>query len=234
VGGVARAGLIGLLVSSVLLIGCRAAGTPASSLVPVPAEHAQALVAIGASDAVGIGATNPDTDNWVARLGAKLPSGSRVVNLGISGATAEQALQQELPVAADAAPTLAAVWLGVNDIQQNVPLDVFTTNLTGVLSGLRQSDAKLFVANIPDLRLLPAFNSRDSAALDAQVRSWNAAIARIAREQGATLVDLYTAWGDVKDAKERAALVSADGLHPTSAGYSRLAELFWQAIEAAK
>ncbi len=234
VGGVARAGLIGLLVLSVLLIGCRAAGTPASSLVPIPGDHAQVLVAIGASDAVGIGATNPDTDNWVARLGAKLPSGSRVVNLGISGATAEQALQQELPVAADATPTLATVWLGVNDIEQNVPLDVFSANLTGVLSGLRQSGAKLFVANLPDLRLLPAFNGRDPAALDGQVRAWNAAIAHIAHEQGATLVDLYTAWGDVKDAKERAALVSADGLHPTSAGYSRLADLFWQTIEATK
>lgn len=234
VGGVARAGLIGLLVFGVLLVGCRAAGTPASSLVPAPGDRAQVLVAIGASDAVGIGATNPDSDNWVARLGAKLPSGSRVVNLGISGATAEQALQQELPVAADAAPTLAAVWLGVNDIEQNVPLDSFSSNLSSVLSGLRQTGAKLFIANLPDLRLLPAFNSRDPAALDAEVRGWNAAIGRIAHEQGATLVDLYTAWGDVKDAKERAALVSADGLHPTTAGYSRLAELFWQTIEAAK
>jgi acyl-CoA thioesterase-1 len=234
VGGVARAGLIGLVFLVLALCGCRAAGTPASSMVPVPGEHAQVLVAIGASDAVGIGATNPDTDNWVARLGTKLPSGSRVVNLGISGATAEQALQQELPVAADAAPTLAAVWLGVNDIEQNVPLDAFSSNLTGVLSGLRQTGARLFVANLPDLRLLPAFNGRDPAALDTQVRSWNAAIGRIANEQGATLVDLYTAWGDLKDAKERAALVSADGLHPTSAGYNRLADLFWQTIEAAK
>jgi lysophospholipase L1-like esterase len=103
-----------------------------------------------------------------------------------------------------------------------------------VLSGLHQTGARLFVANIPDLRLLPAFNGRDPAALDVQVRGWNAAIARIAHEQGATLVDLYTAWGDLKDAKERAALVSADGLHPTSAGYSRLADLFWQTIEVAK
>lgn len=234
VGGAARAGLVGLCVIAIFLIGCGAAGTPASSMVPVAGDHAQVLVAIGASDAVGIGATNPDTDNWVAKLGAKLPSGSRVVNLGISGATADQALQQELPVAADATPTIAAVWLGVNDIEQNVSLATFSANLTSVLSGLRQTGAKLFVANIPDLRLLPAFNGRDPAALDAQVRDWNAAIGRIAREQSATLVDLYSAWGDVKDAKERAALVSADGLHPTSAGYSRLAELFWQAIEAAK
>lgn len=231
-GGVVRAGLIGLVVLTLILCGCRAAGTPASSMVPASGEHAQVLVAIGASDAVGIGATNPDTDNWVARLGAKLPSGSRVVNLGISGATAQQALQQELPVAADAAPTIAAVWLGVNDIEQNVSLATFSTNLTDVLSGLRQTGAKLYVANLPDLRLLPSFNGREPAALDSEVHSWNAAIGRIAREQGAILVDLYTAWGDVKDAKERAALVSADGLHPTSAGYNRLAELFWQAIEA--
>jgi len=234
VGGVVKASLVGFVALCVLLVGCRAASAPASSMVPASSDHAQVLVAIGASDAVGIGATNPDSDNWVARLGAKLPSGSRVVNLGISGATAQQAEEQELPVAQDTAPTLAAVWLGVNDIEQNVSLDAFSANLTGVLSGLRQTGAKLFVGNLPDLRLLPAFNGRDPAALDGLVRSWNATIARIAGEQGATLVDIYIAWGDVKDAKERAGLVSADGLHPTSAGYNRLAELFWQAIDSAK
>ncbi|HLZ69127.1 MAG TPA: GDSL-type esterase/lipase family protein [Dehalococcoidia bacterium] len=234
VGGVVKASLAGLALLSVLLLGCRAASPPASSMLPVSREHAQVLVAIGASDAVGIGATNPDSDNWVARLGGKLPSGSRVVNLGISGATAQQALEQELPVAADAAPTLAAVWLGVNDIEQNVSLDAFSANLSGVLSGLRQTGSKLYVGNLPDLRLLPAFNGRDPAALDTQVRGWNAAIGRIVREQGATLVDVYTAWGDLKDVKDRAGLVSADGLHPTSAGYGRLADLFWQAIESAK
>jgi lysophospholipase L1-like esterase len=153
------------------------------------------------------------------------------VNLGISGATAAQAAEQELPVAEAAAPTLAAIWLGVNDVEQNVSLDAFSTNLTSILSGLRQTGAKLYVGNLPDLRLLPAFNSRDPAALEAQVHSWNAAIGRIASAQGATLVDLYTAWGE---AKERAGLVSADGLHPTSAGYARLADVFWQAIDSAK
>src|SRR5437763_10610100 len=84
------------------------------------------LVGIGASDAVGIGATNPDQDNWVAQLGARLPAGTRVVNLGISGATAAQAETQELPVALDAAPTVVAVWLGVNDFADRVPLAAFS------------------------------------------------------------------------------------------------------------
>jgi lysophospholipase L1-like esterase len=195
-----------------------------------PPAGRTALVAIAASDAVGLGATNPDRDNWVAQLSARLPSITRVVNLGISGATAAQAAQQELPVALDAAPTVAVVWLGVNDFQDHVSLDDFSRNLAQILSDLRQHTvARVFVGNLPDLRLLPDFAGRDPAALAAEVDRWNAAIAGIAAEQGAQVVDIYTAWSRLR---ESASLVSGDGLHPNSAGYQRIADLFYQQIQA--
>jgi lysophospholipase L1-like esterase len=191
-------------------------------------DTAPVLVAIAASDAVGIGAANPDRDNWVAQLGTRLPAHGRVVNLGISGATAAQAAQQELPVALDAAPTLAVVWLGVNDIDQQVTEGDFVQNLNRIITALNTvSGSHVYVGNIPDLRLLSAFRDREPATLDAQVAAWNANIARIVRDNGAHLVDIHSSW---QASKDREALVSGDGLHPTTAGYARLAELFWQAI----
>ncbi len=194
-------------------------------------SKAQTLVGIAASDGVGIGALRPDSDNWVARLGAHLPSGTHVVNLGISGATVAQSLEQELPVAIDARPNLAAVWLGVNDFQQGVSLTAFSSSLEKIITRLH-SDARtsVFVGNLPDLRQLNAFAGRDPAALDAEVRRWNAEIARVAGAQNASVVDVYAAWTATKD---RAGLVSSDGLHPTTAGYQRIADLFWQAMLAA-
>lgn len=178
---------------------------------------------------MGLGATNPDRDNWVAQLGARLPGGTRVVNLGISGATAAQAAQQELPVALDATPTVAVVWLGVNDVYDNVSLDDFSANLAQILGGLhRQTSARVYVGNLPDLRLLPDFSGRDQAALAAEVDRWNAAIARVATEQGAQVVDLYAAWSHLR---EPAALISGDGLHPNSAGYQQIADLFYRQIQ---
>ncbi|MGI8553258.1 MAG: GDSL-type esterase/lipase family protein, partial [Dehalococcoidia bacterium] len=117
----------------------------------------QVLVGIGASDAVGIGSTDPERDNWVAQLAQRLPAGSRAINLGISSAEASRALEQELPVALDAQPTLAVVWLGANDVQDGVSLPIFGQNLAQLLHGLRaDGQTRVYVANLPDLRLLPA------------------------------------------------------------------------------
>jgi lysophospholipase L1-like esterase len=219
---VGRKALVWIVGLAILAAGCaRASARPAAR---------PALVAIAASDAVGLGATNPDRDNWVAQLGVRLSPGTRVVNLGISGATGAQAAAQELPVALDAAPSLAVVWLGVNDMQQRVPLETFSANLTQILGELRQkTGARVYVANVPDLTALGDFSGWDPAALQAAVVQWNAEIARITAEQGAHLVDIHAAWSRLR---ERDGLISGDGLHPTSAGYQRIAELFLQAIQA--
>ncbi|HEY7294772.1 MAG TPA: hypothetical protein VH916_07005, partial [Dehalococcoidia bacterium] len=76
-GGVVRAGLVALIALCLLASGCRATVGPqqGDGAASRPGQTGTViLVAIGASDAVGVGATNPDTDNWVARLGTKLPS----------------------------------------------------------------------------------------------------------------------------------------------------------------
>ena len=218
-----RAHVLGALLVALaaLAAGC---GASARSAADPPAR---VLVGVAASDGVGIGATNPDTDNWIAQLGAMLGGGTHVVNLGIGSATAFQAETQELPVAEDAHPTIAVVWLGVNDYAQGVSLSTFSGNLANVLNGLAGTGAKVYVANLPDLSLLPSFSRQNPQTLAADIAAWNAAIAQQAQASGATLIDLYSAW---RAAPDKAALVSNDGLHPTTAGYRALATLFLDAI----
>ncbi len=79
-------------------------------------------VAIGASDTFGIGADDPQTENWPTDLAAKLGNGVQLINLGVPGITAHQAIKIELPVALDAHPDLVTIWLAVNDIIDNVPV----------------------------------------------------------------------------------------------------------------
>src|SRR6185437_12856680 len=90
---------------------------------PTQAARPLTYVAIGASDAVGIGAANPETDGWVPRFGASLGSNVRVVNLGVSGSTLSQALQEQMALAIDAEPDVVTVWLAVNDLNARVPLE---------------------------------------------------------------------------------------------------------------
>src|SRR5499427_10197509 len=104
-------------------------------------------VALGASDAVGIGATNPETDGWVPRFGARLGSNVRVVNLGVSGSTLSQALQEQLGPALDAQPDVVTVWLAVNDLNARVPLEQYAADLDTLLGELDATHARVLVGN---------------------------------------------------------------------------------------
>jgi acyl-CoA thioesterase I len=185
-------------------------------------------VAIGASDAVGIGAANPETDGWVPRFGAQLGSNVRVVNLGVSGSTLSQALDEQLGPALDAQPDVVTVWLAVNDMNARVPLDQYAADLDNLLGQVEQTHARVLVGNVPDLAALAAYRGIDRAPLRAEVDAWNAVIADTAARHGATLVDLHTHWQEIAQHPE---YVSADGFHPSTEGYQALADAFSEALQ---
>jgi lysophospholipase L1-like esterase len=196
--------------------------SPAAAAKPV-------YVALGASDTVGIGADQPESDAWVPLVDAALPQQPDLLNLGINGATVGDVLQQELPVALDARPSWITLWPGVNDIRHGVDLPTFTQQLNQVLTRLQATNAHVVVLTIPDLRLIPAFSGQNPDQLDATVHQWNAVITQAAQSHGAILVDLYD------DAPELAAhpeYISGDGFHPSSAGYRRIADLVLKEIHS--
>ncbi len=190
--------------------------------------------ALGASDTVGVGADDPTSEGWAPRVHAALPAQTQFLNLGISGATLQDVLRYQLPPAADAQPRLVTLWGGVNDLRAGVDVQTFQRQLDEVLTQLTQSAVAdtnpptVAVLNIPDLRSLPVFRSVDQAVLDAEVRTWNAAIADSAARHGVVLVDLYARWPELAAHPE---YISGDGFHPSSAGYERIAALVLDAIQ---
>lgn len=185
-------------------------------------------VAIGASDAVGVGAGGP-AESWVADLAPKLPAGSRLVNLGISGEKLQGALVDELPVAVDAQPDLVTIWLAVNDINARVDPAQYEQNLDTLLTTLQQqTHARIAVGNVPDLSLLPAYGGIDPTTVKTEVDRWNGIIARQATQHGATLIDLHASWRDLAAHPE---YVGIDGFHPSAEGYQQLADLFFRAMQ---
>jgi len=185
-------------------------------------------VAIGASDAFGVGTDDPAEDNWPTVLSHLLGSDAHLVNLGIPGETVAEARRTELPVALDAKPSLVTVWLGVNDIVQLVSVQEYETQLKALLRSLQQrTHARVFVGNIPDLTLLSFFAGYDQTALQAIISRWNAAIAQAVAATGASLVDLYAGWNELAAHPE---YIAGDGLHPSTEGAKRLAEVFFSQI----
>ena len=224
------------------LSGCgggTAATPPRATPSPTPVPPV-VYVAIGASDAVGVGATNPNTQGYVPLLISKLPAHSQALNLGISGNTIHPALTNELPAAIAAHPTLVTVWMAGNDFKGCTPLHQYGDDLNALLAQLQtQTHARVFVANLPDMSLLPAIQQLETAGggpclqgqTNDQVRAlteqWNVTIAAAAAAHGAFLVDLFHS-----DLAAHPELIYSDGFHPSSAGYQLLAALFWAQIQA--
>ena len=212
----------------------------ATVLAPVAAAQQAATstrpltyVAIGASDTLGVGATDPERDGWVPRFARQLGPSTHVVNLGVPGSLVHHALDAQLPAAIAANPDVVTIWLAVNDFDALVPLDIYTAHLDTLLKSLRANTrARIVVGNIPDLALLLR-SDLDPLVLQlvrAFVTRWNVAIGAVVQQNGATLVDLYGAGSEWREHPE---YVSSDGFHPSSDGYARLSDLFYTAYSSA-
>ena len=188
-------------------------------------------VAIGASDTVGVGASDPATGSWPARVAKLLPPGSAFVNVGVSGSIALQARTAQLPGAIAQRPTVVSIWLAVNDMNATIEPASFASDLGAIVDGLvAGTDAKIFVGNVPDLRPVPAYKDADRAALFRLISAYNAAIASIAAKSPGrvALVDLFTGSADLVST----ITVSGDGFHPSDAGYQLIADRFADAMRA--
>lgn len=205
----------------------------ASPVVVQQAPKAKLLyVAIGASDTFGVGADDPQTQSWPADLATHMGPGVRLINLGIPSELLHDALTVEVPVALDSHPNVITVWLAVNDIIDNVPLASYTHDLDTLLTRLQTGapQAKIAIANVPDLAFLPYFSNQDPTVLTAKVTAFNTAISAISARHHVILVDIYQ---HLKELSTHPEYVSGDGLHPSTLGYERIAELFYQALQSA-
>lgn len=223
--------LLAVLLLTGLLSCAPSTRSPSLAKIAATPAYASTYVAIGASDAFGIGTPDPDRESWPTLLADLLGPQVHLVNLGIPGEVVTQALVMELPVALATNPNIVTVWLAVNDLAAGVPLAQYSSSLRSLLTSLRRgTHAQIFVGNLPDLSLLPHFFSYEPVALSAEVDQWNTAIASICSEVGVHLVDIHAAWADLADHPE---YISSDGFHPSAEGARQLAHYFDDAIMAA-
>jgi acyl-CoA thioesterase-1 len=231
------------LVAMALCLAACEGTAPATTSFPSPTAAVKptvVYVALGASDAVGVGATNPNTEGYVPRIIARLPKGtSFALNLGVDGITLHDALAQELPQALTAHPTVMTVWLVGNDFRACTPLATYSADLDALLTKLHGgTSARIFVANTPDMSLLPyfkqgafgagsCFRGMSLSAIRAMAQQWNAVVDPIVAKHGDVLVDLFNS-----SLASHPEYISGDGFHPSSAGYAVLADLFWAQITA--
>jgi lysophospholipase L1-like esterase len=143
-----------------------------------------------------------------------------------SGKGKEWALDgaKRLPsVLAATRPQVVLLLAGANDLEalpNGTGLNNAIVGLQTMVRTARTSGAAVFLATLPPVR--PGGRLSLNVSL---VQSLNATIRTGAPVEGATLVDL-----DAAMAPNVATLIGVDGLHPTEAGYQRMAEAFFTAI----
>jgi lysophospholipase L1-like esterase len=194
-------------------------------------------VALGDSTAVGVGAGGDG--GYPARLRRRLEASGRPValrNLGRSGATSGDLLPGLAGRAAAGEPALVTLGIGTNDLWRLVPVERFAANLEAVADRLEATGAAVVCCNVVDLahapiaRMCEAMLGIPATALSERARALNAHVAALARRPRFTVVDLH-ALGD--ELPRHPEYFSADGFHPSAAGYERWADLMWPAVEAA-
>lgn len=223
-------------------------GRPPTGARPSAGRPAESplYVAVGASESVGFGTEEPLRHAWTQVFYRKaLPRRAVFVNLGVPGATVADALERQLPEALALRPSLVTVWLNVNDLVGGVGPADYERDLAELIGGLRRGGAVVLVANTPELDRLPAYvRCREGSPgpgctlgrilppelLQRVVAAYNAAIERVAAQEGASLVDLHSAALAARAAGTEASLVSDDGFHPSVAGHRLVADAFAEAL----
>jgi acyl-CoA thioesterase-1 len=185
--------------------------------------------ALGASDAVGIGAV-PLTEGYVFRIEDELEEqidDVHLVNLGIPAADVaaiENALELFLATGRD--PDLVTLWTGPNDVIRGDDPEDFEGDLEDILAQLREeTDAVIVLANIPNLTELPRFREEpDPDVTEDRIDAFNEAIGRQAGEFEVAIVDLH------EEGVEDDLVSDVDGFHPNNEGHRRIAEEFLEVI----
>ena len=212
-----------LLLLSSSLLGCEKDAPSA------PRRAQLVYVAMGASDAVGIGAF-PLSNGYVYKIRDGLQGRADEVilyNLGVSGVHVSYLEEIELPTALARQPDVVTIWTGPNDLIHGTPAADFERSLSSVFAQLRrQTGAFLVMANVPDLMKLPRFLLQpDPDVTMARILAFNDAILRQTAAYRIPLIDLFA--GDYAAEWE---YVSLDGFHPSNKGHAKLAALYLDMI----
>ena len=188
-------------------------------------------LALGASDATGVGAT-PLTEGYVflvkQELDRRMP-GVFLINLGIPGARIDL-IKEQVRVAKQLGTkaNLVTIWTGANDLVHGDDPKTFRQDLRFILQMLREDISQnIVIGNLPDLTRLPRFQrAPDPRVTLTRVNAYNEAIAQEARDVSASVVDLFAQ-------PVRGELIfDVDGFHPNDAGHREIARLFVQTILA--
>ena len=160
-----------------------------------------------------------------ARLRVTYSSQAAVISVTNAGAASERILDgaQRFPSVYDGTrPEVVLIQEGANGLPQVGP-DISTGVMRTMVQHAKAGGSRVFVGSmIPQVAGRPRGTTPVS-----ELTAYNNTLQLMSQQESVVYVDLYN--GMLADA---ATLIGSDGLHPTEAGYMRIAEIFFNIIRA--
>jgi lysophospholipase L1-like esterase len=155
-------------------------------------------------------------------LDARYPSQASaisVTNAGLGGENTFRAVLRFDDELAANAPDAVIIMHGINNLAVDRG-DVLTILIRSMVQSAKNRGVTVFVGS-----MVPTLPDRLRSQSVTLIEDYNAKLTQMSVEEGVTFVDLYNALKP-----EAASVIGIDGLHPTEAGYRRIAEVFFTAI----
>jgi lysophospholipase L1-like esterase len=145
----------------------------------------------------------------------------RVVNSGVPAENVINGAARFPTVLTADLPDAVLIMEGVNGISSLGP-EVSTEHVRSMVETAKGWGVRVFVGS-----MVPTIPGRQRSQVPADLEAYNTRLRRMAAEEGATFVDLYTPL-----VPEVQSVIGIDGLHPTEAGYRRIAQIYFDLIRA--
>jgi lysophospholipase L1-like esterase len=158
-----------------------------------------------------------------SRYSAQTPT---VTNRGQAGESVASGATRLPGALAVDAPEVLLLQEGANDVNQNVAPGAIGASLTTMVRAARTRGVHVLLGTLLPQRPLGTGGSCRGFGAN-NVVATNAQIQGVATAEGATLVDLYQVFSS-----DLGTLIGPDGLHPSEAGYAKIADTFFNAIKS--
>ena len=191
-------------------------------------------VALGDSYTIGEGVE--EAERWPDRLAGHLRRDGVAIDLvanpSVTGWTASQLIEHELPAFESSDPTFATLLIGVNDWVQEVALADYRERLVLILDRVQATlpdPGRLVLVTIPDFSVTPEGSKYGKGRdIPRGIAAFNEVIINEGGRRSLPLIDIFPLSQQLSGPE----FVAADGLHPSGAAYARWERLIYPAARS--
>ena len=181
------------LAAGAVLTACSPAKPADQGPPTTPAPPRQVYVALGGNETLNPARNSDLPDDWTQLVFTQALSTSAVhVDLANGDSTVQNALDVQLPDAVALHPTIATVWVGAADVRNGTGSITFHDELSQLVARLQAAGTRRIIL-LSQPSTMPTGGGQ-----------YTAAVARVARDSGATLVTLGPVPDPLDDAGQRA------------------------------